>query len=281
MSQLKNRFVRDLEIRNYSPQTIRSYTYAIERMSKHYDCCPSQISADQIKEFLHKLQQDGKSWSTINMTMSACNLLYTDTLQQIEKVQKLKRPRLIRKLPVVLSVEEVALLLEAIKNLKHKAIVATLYSSGMRVGELISLKINDIDSKRGRISIRDPKGNRDREVPLSNKLIVLLRQYYRAYRPQEYLFNGQSKSKEISPYSCSSVRNILKRNLKKAGIDKNISSHTMRHSYATHLLNKGIDVRIIQRLLGHKSVKTTMIYCHLASDQFDKTGSPLDDIAIW
>ncbi len=281
MSKLLERFERDLSIRNYSKSTIRAYTSAMDFLSQYFDCCPADIGVDQIRNYLFHLQSQGKSWSTINNMLSACNIFYRDTLHQPEKVQKLKRPKGQHTLPVVLSAQEVAQILASMTNLKHKTIIATIYAAGLRVGELCALDICDIDSARMRIRIRNAKGHKDREAPLSADLLKLLRVYYRAYRPQEYLIEGRSIDQVPQRYSTSSIGKIFQRSLAKAGIQKKATVHTLRHSYATHLLNKGIDIRIIQRLLGHKSVKTTMIYCHLARDQFDAAGSPLDDLKHW
>ena len=208
------------------------------------------------------------------MVHSACNLLYGETLNQIEKVQSIKRPKLPKKLPVVFSEQEVEHLLNQVRNIKHKAILMTIYSAGLRCGELCHLKINDIDSSRMRIAVRDAKGQKDREVILSDKLLRYLREYVKIYRPKDFLFNGQVSGK---PISARTLQQVFRKMLTRSNIQKKASLHTLRHSYATHLMNKGIDLRIIQKLLGHKSIKTTLIYCHLSDDRFANTKSPLDD----
>lgn len=277
MSTLRNRFVRDLTIRNYSDRTITSYVKGLIGISKFYSKCPSVLSTSEIKDYLKHLTDEGKSWSTINLVISACNLLYKETLQQPEKIQSIGRPKLQKILPVVFSEEEIECLLSLIKNIKHKAILMTGYSAGLRSGELCNLKIADIDSSRLRIIVRNAKGHRDREVILSKKLLSYLRYYVKIYAPEVYLFNGQNKG---NPISRSSLQKIFKNALRTSGIQKNASVHTLRHSFATHLMNQGIDIRIIQQLLGHKSIKTTLIYCHLTSNRFDNTKSPLDDLNI-
>lgn len=277
MSKIRERFVRDLQIRNYSDNTIRNYVAAIVKLSKHYGRCPSEISGEEIKDYLQDCLNNHQSWSGTNLILSACNRLYLDTLNQPEKVQHLKRPRTVKKLPVVFSQEEVKQLIRSIRNMKHRAIIMTIYGAGLRSGEARNLKIGDVDSSRKRIVIRDPKGNRDREVILSNHLLEYLRNYVRTYQPKTYLFYGRLTSK---PLSNSSLRMVFNRAVRRSGINKKGTLHTLRHSFATHLLNKGIDIRIIQQLLGHRSVKTTMIYCHLNKNKFLEIKSPLDDLDI-
>lgn len=277
MSQLRKRFIRDLKIRNYSSNTIRSYVAAVHLLSRFYGICPSEITAEQIKDYLETLVKNSQSWSNVNIKMSAFNLFYRDTLEQAWKIQALKRPKSQKKLPIVFTEEEVTRFLSVIKNVKHRAIMMTIYSAGLRCGEAANLKIKDIDSKRYRIMIRDAKGHRDREVILSKKLLNYLREYVRHSRPKEYLFYGEDIDR---PISISSMRKVFKAAVEKSGIDKAGHLHTLRHSFATHLLNKGVDIRIIQKLLGHRSVSTTVIYCHISKHRFDNTQSPLDDLPI-
>ena len=277
MSQLRERFIRDLSIRNYSQSTIRSYVAAIQGLSVFHGKCPTEIGGHEIKDYLAHLHKRGLGWSTINHVISACNRLYTDTLGQVEKVQSVKRPKAKTKLPVVFSEEEVEIFLNCIRNIKHRAIFMTIYSGGLRAGEVCRLKINEIDSGRARIIIRDGKGHKDREVILSERLLTYLRKYVQLYRPKEFLFNGQYPNTHITQRT---IQQVFQTNLKKSGIGKKASVHTLRHSFATHLMNKGIDIRIVQQLLGHKSIKTTLVYCHLAKDRFGKTKSPLDDLSI-
>lgn len=274
MSQLRDRFIRDLSIRNYSKRTIKSYVSAVDGLTRFHGKNPIEISSQEIKDYLNYLIKEGRSWSSINMVLSACNLLYRDTLSQEEKVVSLQRPKLIKKIPVVFSEGEIDHLLRVLRNFKHRVILMTIYSAGLRSSELSNLKIKDIDSTRLRIIVRNAKGHKDREVILSNKLLNYLREYVRLYRPNIFLFNGQDSER---PISSSSLRKIFKKALHLSGIQKEATLHTLRHSYATHLMNKGIDLRIIQTLLGHKSIKTTLIYCHVSKDRFGNTGSPLDD----
>lgn len=277
MSKIRERFIRDLRIRNYSSNTINIYVHSIDRLSKHFNLCPSEISEDQIKDYLNSQFVTNSSWSATNIMISACNLLFKDTLNQPEKLYNIKRPKMHKKLPVVLSREEVESMLNVIRNVKHRAIMMTIYGAGLRCGEAQKLKIRDIDSKRDRIIIRDAKGHKDREVFLARKLLEFLRFYVRSYRPKDYLFPGQ---KDGAPLSVGSMRKVLKRAVNVAKINKDVKLHTLRHSFATHLLDDGVDVRIIQKLLGHKSVKTTMLYCHLSDDRFREARSPLDNLNL-
>jgi len=277
MSQLRKRFIRDLKIRNYSSNTIRNYVTAVELLSRFYGICPSAITTEQIKDYLETLLKNKKSWSNVNIKMSAFNLFYRDTLEQGWKVQTLKRPKSQKRLPVVFTQEEVTRFLSVIGNVKHRTVMMTIYSAGLRCGEAANLRIRDIDSKRYRMMIRDAKGHRDREVILSKRLLTYLREYVRLCKPKDYLFYGQNINR---PISTSSLRKIFKSAVEKSGIEKASHLHTLRHSFATHLLNKGVDIRIIQKLLGHRSVSTTVIYCHISKHRFDNTQSPLDDLAI-
>ncbi|MBX9851707.1 MAG: tyrosine-type recombinase/integrase [Cytophagaceae bacterium] len=186
------------------------------------------------------------------------------------------RPLKESKLPTVLAEEEISAILKAVTNIKHKAILYTIYSAGLRVSEAISLEITHIDSKRKMIVIKGGKGKKDRTTLLSEKLLLILREYYKSQRPKKYLFEGQGKER----YSASSMNKILKAACIKAGIRKKVSIHTLRHSFATHLLERGTDIRYIQSLLGHNSSKTTEIYTHITKTAFERIKSPLDNIDI-
>ena len=177
------------------------------------------------------------------------------------------------KLPIIISKDNVLKIIEKANNIKHKSMIALVYSAGLRVGELIDLKIKDIDSSRMIIHVKAAKGNKDRIIPLSEKLLKMLRQYYKEFSPKEYLFEGQKGGK----YTSSSFNKLLKSAAKKAGIIKNITAHTLRHSYATHLLENGTDIRVIQKLLGHNSIKTTMIYTQVSQPTLLNVTSPFDD----
>ena len=179
-------------------------------------------------------------------------------------------------LPVVLSKFEVKRLLNAVSNLKHLAILSLIYSAGLRISEAINMKIKDIDSERGLIYIKNAKGRKDRVVNLSPTLLILLRKYVKEYRPRDYLFNGQGSEQ----YAAESIRNIFRKAVKKAGIKKPVRVHTLRHSFATHMLEKGVDIRYIQEILGHSDPKTTMIYTHVSERKITTFINPLDDLKL-
>lgn len=191
------------------------------------------------------------------------------------EVEKIERPRREHKLPNVLSKEEVKKILDAPANIKHKAMLSLIYACGLRRSELLNLKPGDIDSKRGLRTIRNAKGRKDRVVPVSEKIIELLRNYFKGYRPKVYLFEGQE---EASRYSEESLSKVLKNALKSAKINRPATLHWLRHSYATHMLESGVDLRYIQELLGHKSSKTTEIYTHVSIKSLQKIKSPFDDL---
>jgi integrase/recombinase XerD len=234
-----------------------------------------RLTTYKLKEYISEKVKAGKSWSTVNLTISAINRFHIDTLGEENILDRVARPRGESKLPSVFSTEEVEKLLGCVKNMKHRVLLMTIYSAGLRIGEACRLKIKDIDSGRMRLIVRDGKGHKDREVILSRKLLVVLREYFGFYQPEVYLFNGRTPG---MPYSISSTKQVFGRALRASKINKKACTHTLRHSYATHLMDKGIDVRIIQSLLGHKSISTTMLYCHLSKSKYAEVSSPLDDL---
>jgi integrase/recombinase XerD len=191
-------------------------------------------------------------------------------------IEKVVYPKKDLKLPKVVSVQDIKMMIESCTNLKHKTMLMTLYGTGMRIGELLNLKIKDVDSKQGVINILSGKGRKDREVPLTSLLLKQLRRYYKTYRPKIYIFEGQYGGQ----YSAVSFHQVIKEACKKAGVKKNVSAHTFRHSYATHMLEMGIDLRYIQTLLGHKSTKTTEIYTHVSMAKMLQLKNPLEDLGL-
>lgn len=275
-SMLTQRMTREMQVGNYSPRSIKTYTSILSKIVKHFDIPSDQLSCDQVKDYLHqRIVVDKISPSTVNQTISAFKILQEVVLGRTWEPLKIKRPRRNQKLPVVLSLEEVERLIAVTLNLKHKAILALAYSSGVRREEAQNLKPSNIDSSRMCVNVTNGKGRKDRQTILSKKALELLRVYYKAVKPSVYLF--ESRMKKGGCLSGSSFDKIVKGSAKKAGIKKKVSFHTLRHTFATHLLEQGTDLRYIQSLLGHSSSKTTEIYTHVSNKQLGNIANPLDD----
>lgn len=265
-----------LRYKRYSPNTIRTYISCLEQFNRFIKSEKLQINEPVIYQYLMGLVAKGYSRSSQNQHINAIKFYLEKVLKQKQKSYYIERPLKKRMLPTVLSEQEIQLIFSNIKNLKHKAILSLIYSSGIRIGEALNLTINDLDSDRMLISIRRGKGEKDRMVPMASNVLKLLRVYYKEYKPVNYLFNGNDNS----PYSATSVRNVLKRAVYKSYIKKNVTPHTLRHSYATHLLEKGTDLRLIQVILGHSSVKTTEIYTHVSTKNLQAIKSPIEEMQL-
>lgn len=267
-----------LSVKRYSPATCKTYSWMFREFLRYiYPKSIHQLTRHDILTFQSYLVATKKvSHSYQNQSINSIKFYLEKVLGHERQLFELERPRKERKLPVVLSHKEVANCLECCTNVKHKAIIATIYAAGLRVGELLNLKLADIDSNAGRIWIRGGKGKKDRFSLLPDNLLKLLRRYYMLYRPKTYLFEGP----DGGPYSRSSINKIIKRTAKRAGVLKNITAHTFRHSFATHLMERGINLRYIQQLLGHNSAKTTEIYTHICSGHLDEVKSPLHSMKI-
>lgn len=271
-------YIKTLEVYRYSEPTCKTYIANFKRFLSFYpNIAPENIDKKQIKEYLHYLVTKRKiSASAQNQAINSIKFYYEKVLKRKREVYDLERPRLRKQLPQVLSEEEVVKILKTIKNLKHKSIIYLIYSAGLRLGEVVWLKISDIDSDRMQIFIRSAKGNKDRYVILSETVLNLLREYFKQYRPKDWLFEGQKGGQ----YSKKSVQNIFKRALNDSSVKKWASVHTLRHSFATHLLEKGTDLRYIQQILGHKNVKTTERYTHITKTAFNNIKSPIDTLNL-
>lgn len=266
-------FVRILEVKRYSPRTIGTYASFLKTAEGQLKKPLSEVKDRELFDYVHSITKQKKlAYATQKQLVSALKLYYSELSGRKPALDLLLPKNMPAKLPVVLSQAEVNALLDAIDNLKHHCMVATLYSAGLRVSELLALRVNDIDSSRMVIEVRSGKGNKDRYLALSNRLLPLLRRYYLSYKPKAFLFEGQKGGQ----YSAASVNQVIKKSLKKAGIAKHATAHSLRHSYATHLLENGTDIRIIQQLLGHNDIKTTMVYTHVASPKLAAVPSPLD-----
>ena len=266
-----------MQTRNYSPRSIDTYIHLLCDLEKYFKCSVDEVSVDQVKNFLqYAITERNLSVSYINQVISAFKILQKDILGKDWESIRIKRPRRFKKLPVVLSKEEVKSLIETTRNLKHRAILAVIYSAGLRISELISLRPSDIDSDRKQIRVLG-KGNKYRYTLLSENSLDMLRVYWRAYRPVRYLFEGQKKGQ---PISQSTIQQVFKNACNKTGIKKPVSVHSLRHSFATHLLESGVNLKIIQSLLGHSSLRTTSIYLHVTRFDPSTVKSPFDEIAF-
>ncbi|MBC7488478.1 MAG: site-specific integrase [Cytophagaceae bacterium] len=267
-----------LTIKRYSPSTMKTYMNCFKEFINHYSTVELlDISEDQIKQYMLYLVEDKKvSSSYQNQMINAIKFYYEQVLGKERKFYYIDRPFKEQKLPSVLNVEEVKRIISQIENLKHKCMILMLYSAGLRISELIHLKIADIDSKRMLIHVKSAKGQKDRMTLLSEKVLVYLRDYFLMYKPREYLFEGQMGG----AYAARSVQEIFQKACVKASIKKKASLHTLRHSFATHLLENGTDLRYIQVLLGHSSSKTTEIYTHITRKGMEHIKSPLDSLDL-
>ena len=269
---------RKLEVARYSPRSIQVYLGTTKQLFQHFPHKhPNDIRTEDIEAFQHHLATGRKvSNSTLNQAVNAIRYYYMHVVGDAGRVTFIERPRKERKLPTILSEEEVADLLRNVDNLKHRCILMLIYSAGLRLSELIGLERRDLAVERGQLIVRGGKGNKDRITLLSKKALAPLDEYLAKYQPKRHLFEGP----DGGPYSPRSVQLVFHRAREKAGITKPATVHTLRHSFATHLLEKGTDLRYIQALLGHSSSKTTEIYTHVSTKALGKIRSPLDDLDL-
>lgn len=270
---------RQIDLKGYSPATKRNYAYAFRSFVTHFSLlAPETISREQIEDYLLFLSKEEKySESAVHVAMNAIKFYYEAVLRRPKEWFNIYRPKKPVQNPRFFNKEEVAAILNHTKNLKHKTMLMICYSAGLRVSEVVSLRVRQIDSKRMCIYLEGAKGKKDRVVPLSPTILVLLREYYRKYHPKDYLFEGE---KAGAPYSSRSLQEVLHAAKKKAGILKPGSIHALRHSFATHLLHKGTDVVMIQKLLGHHDIKTTLRYLHVTNRDLMDIQSPLEDLDL-
>ena len=267
-----------MEQKRYSPQTVKNYVGQLIQFLTYYQPRSfKDLTNEDVERYNHEvIVKNGLSVSFQSSMVGAIKLFYMQAGNTKMNLDKLQRPFKEHRLPQVLSKEEVQKIINATNNLKHKALLSLTYACGMRRGEVINLKIKDLDGKRKLIRIEQAKGKKDRYVPFGSKLRELLTQYYKIYKPKLYLFEGQYEQQ----YGESSAAQILKHAVKKVGIKKEVTLHTLRHSFATHLLEAGTDIRYIQELLGHNDPKTTMIYTHVSRKKLSEINSPFDDLEI-
>lgn len=270
------KFKKLIIVKRYSPKTVSTYVGALTIFCEYFknQNLNGLTHEDVFRYIEHRIKDDKISFSYQKQLVGAIKLFYKNVYNKNLRIDYIYPDRYEHKLPKVLASEDVKTILNSIDNPKHRALISTIYSCGMRISEALNLKLCDIDSKRMIVRIENSKGNRDREVMLSEKLLILLREYYKVYTPKVYVFEGQKGGK----YTARSAEQVLKKALAKSKVNKQASLHTLRHSYATHLIEKGIDIRIVQELLGHKNIKTTQIYTHITDATKLKLKSPLDDL---
>ena len=268
---------RELRLRNYSPKTIKSYTSCIRTVARYWGSRGvTDLNGEDVRRYLlFALEHEGLSASTVNQLFNALRFLYVEVLKKPFVIGSIPRPQTEKKLPVVLSQEEVKRIFSAARNPKHRVLLMLVYSAGLRVGEVVRLEPRDIDSSRGLIHVRGGKGKKDRYTVLSPLVLEHLRGYWKLYRPLRWLFEGQHAGKA---YSIRSAEKVFENAVEASGIKKEVSIHSLRHSFATHLLESGVDLRYIQELLGHSSSKTTEIYTHVSQRQLGLIRSPIDQM---
>src|SRR6516162_9354326 len=270
MSPLRRRMIEDMTVRNLSPATQRSYVHAVAKFGRFFGRSPDKLDLEDVRAFQVHLVAGGISWPALNQTVCALRFLYGVTLKQTDLPERIPYARAPQKLPVALGADEVVRFLEAVPSLKARVALSTAYAAGLRASEAASLKVANIDSSRMVIRVEQGKGGRDRYVMLSSQLLRILRSYWRIARPAHWLFPGRDPQHPIHPVvlhaACRSA-------CAASGLGKRVTVHTLRHSFATHLLENGTDIRIIQALLGHSSLNTTARYTQVATSTIRSTPS--------
>ena len=272
------RMAEDIQLRNLSPRTIDAYTYHVDRFAMRFGKHPEELGLEQVRDFqLWMINELHSSWSQFNQAVCALKFFYTVTCKRdwiVTHVPFGQRPKT---LPVVLSGDEVARIIACVTNIKHRTVLLTLYSAGLRISEGLHLKVPDIDSERMTLKINQAKGQKDRYVPISPRLLTELRLYWRDQRPSKYFFPGKTDDTPLNP---AVVQKALSLATAQAGIKKHVTPHTMRHSYATGLLEAGVDLMAISKLLGHSSFTTTMVYLHCRRQHLGSAPSPIDWLPV-
>ena len=277
LSPLRRRMIEDMSLRNMSPATQRSYISAVSKLSRYFGRSPERLDLEDVRAFQVHLVSTGISWPGLNQIVCALRFFYGVTLGEADVPERIAYARVPGKLPVVLSADEVVRFLESVSSLKSRAALTTAYAAGLRASEVAGLRVGDIDSARGVIQVRHGKGAKDRTVMLSPQLLAILRTYWRLARPKTFLFPDRDEGRPIDPTvlhaACRSA-------VKAAGLSKRVTLHTLRHSFATHLLENGTDIRIIQVLLGHNNLSSTARYTQVATHTIRATQSPFDRLSL-
>ncbi len=283
ISPLRQRMIDDMTQCRLNPKTQEAYIRSVIKLTRFLGRSPDTASADDLRRFQLHLAQNGVSNTTINATITGLRFFFEVTLDDHQALRKMRTVRDPRKLPVILSPDEVKRLLEATTNLKYKAALATAYGAGLRASEVTHLKVTDIDSQRMIIRVEQGKGSKDRHAKLSPALLALLQHWWRVAQAQRrmlkggWLFPGQNP---VNPISTRQLRRAMEASVKLAGLDKHVSLHSLRHAFATHLLEQGVDIRLIQVLLGHKHLETTAMYSQVGSRTLRDAQSPLDALSL-
>jgi integrase/recombinase XerD len=275
MTPLRQRMREDMQMRNLSPHTQEAYIRAVAKFALHFRKSPDRLDRGHVREYLLHLVRGGASWSLYNQVRCALHFFYRVTLGKDWPKEEIVCARAPKRLPVILSRDEVRQLFAARHRIKTRALLMTLYAAGLRVSELVNLKNTDIDSKRMVIRVEQGKGQKDRYVMLSAVLLGILRAYWKEHKPTSWLFPGTDANQ---PLDRRTVQIICRAAARRAGLRKHVSPHTLRHTFATHLLEAGTDIRTIQALLGHRSLRTTALYTYVSPEKVVATRSPLDTL---
>lgn len=275
METYREQMQRDMVLRNLSPKTQYLYHNAARALENHFRKPPDQLNEDDVKAFLHSIVADRKlSQSSLKIAYSALSFLYGTTLGKGDMVARVPYPKTAKTIPHVLSKNDIQRLFDATVTLKQRAMLMVTYSAGLRISETARLKITDIDSSRMLIRVDQGKGNKDRHTLLSQKALETLREYWKEYRPKEWLFPRDTNA--LEPVPVATIHMVFARAKRQANLRKPASCHTLRHSFATHLLEAGVDLHTIQLLLGHSSIRTTTVYLHVSKKNLANVVSPLD-----
>ena len=277
VSPLRQRMIEDMTIRNLSRSTQQSYIYAVAKFSRHFQCPPDRIGMEEVRAYQLHLVAQKYSWTHINQVACALRFFYGITLGRKDAIERIVSGREPDRLPPVLNREEIVRFLKAVEGTRNRVALTTAYAAGLRIGEVVRLKVSAIDSERMLLHIEGGKGGRDRYAMLSPRLLEVLRAYWRRARPSSWLFPGQEPGGHVSVGALQSACRVAKRH---ARIGKPVTPHSLRHSFATHLLESGTDIRIIQVLLGHSHVDTTARYAQVATRLIAGTPSPFDQLSL-
>jgi integrase/recombinase XerD len=273
MTPLRQRFTEDLQRRNYALRTISTYVSQILSFARHFRRSPDQLGAEELRQYQLHLLQRRVSWSAYNQAVCALRLLFGSTLQRPDVVVMIPYGKKPKSLPCVLSQPEVRQLFDVTTNPRNRLLLQTTYAAGLRVSEVVRLKMTDLDSQRMTLLVRCSKGHKDRLLPLSRALLHLLRSYWLQYRPKEWLFPGSTPAGHMS---IGQAQRVCRQAVRAAGLTKKASLHTLRHSYATHLVEAGTDLPTVQKLLGHNHLSTTLLCTHISQTHLQRAASPLD-----